>query len=192
MGALIRLVLSILPTLLIISIVCNFILAGLLVLTYKNLTKEVLIASVTFVKDGNTNNEYIATLLDYEGDKIGEYKIYGDQWRIDATFIKMEYMANVIGIDSKYTLDRFEGRYKDINQQNKELKKSYQLEDKNLVENFSWFFDVTYGSSTYTDIKLDTNYTILKSQTGLLVREYVVEKMEEKGYMDKVKALISF
>lgn len=193
MGSLIRLLLTFLPIILIASLVFNVLLAGLLTLTYKNLTKEVPIASVSFTKDvDDETSVYKALLIDYKGNKIGDYKIYGDQWRIDATFIKMAYLANVLGIDSKYTLDRFEGRYKDINQQNKELKISYQLENKNLVEYFSWFFDVKYGSSTYTDIKLNTNYIILKSQTGLLVRESKIEKVKEVEYFEKVKTLLKF
>jgi len=112
---------------------------------------------------------------------------------MDAGFIKMEYWANVFGVDSKYTLDRLEGRYKNIDDQNNKKHKSYQLEDHKLIDIMSIFIDTTYGSSVYTDIKLNTRYSILKTPTGLMVREELIEPTKkEKSLLDKTKSLFGF
>jgi len=101
----------------------------------------------------------------------------------------MEYWANIFGLDSKYALNRFEGRYKDIDQENNSVHKAYQLESQGIIDTFSFFVDATYGSSVYQDIKLNTEYTVLKSQTGLMVREKHIEQPEESFY-DKATSWI--
>lgn len=165
-----------------ISVILNALLAVMLVLTYSSLTKERIIATIQFENVPNQEDVYIAHLFDDSGSKIDDYKIFGDQWRMDAGFIKMEYWANIFGIDSKYTLNRFEGRYENIEDENNNKHVAYQLESHEIIDTLSFFVDTTYGSSTYQDIKLNTKYTVLKSQTGLMVREVEIVKKEEKSY----------
>jgi hypothetical protein len=173
----------------IISLVLNVFLAGLLVLTYSSLTQEKTLATIRFNQVENKEYVYIAHIYDDTGSLIDICEIYGDQWRMDAVFIKMEYWANIFGLDSKYALNRFEGRYKDIDQENNSVHKAYQLESQGIIDTFSFFVDATYGSSVYQDIKLNTEYTVLKSQTGLMVREKHIEQPEESFY-DKATSWI--
>ena len=177
----------------VIMFIINAVLALLLALTYSGLTKENLVATITFDSAPHQNNVYIAHILDNDSKKIGDYIIYSDQWRIDASFIKMEYWANILGIESKYVLNRFEGRYSDIIKENTNLHKAYQLEDHSFIDNFSFFFDTTYGSSVYKEIKLKTLFTVLHSPTGLLVREKVIEEpKQEKSFIDKTKLFFGY
>lgn len=170
-----------------IHFIITVILAVLLSSTYSALTEEELIASITFENENNQTKTYKATLYDADNSKIDNYIIYGDQWRMDAGFIKMEYWANVLSVDSRYTLNRFEGRYKDIADQNTEKHKAYQIEDHQLIEYFSFFFDTTYGSSAYQDIALGTKYKVLKTQTGLMVREEPIVEKESESLLDQTK-----
>jgi hypothetical protein len=176
----------------VIHFIITTILAILLAMTYNSLTKEELIATIVFDKENNQSQKYNAHLNNPNGSKIGDYIIYGDQWRIDAGFIKMEYWGNILGVDSKYTLNRFEGRYKNIDEENNKKHKAYQLEKHSLIDNFDFFFDTEYGSSVYKDIKLKTKYKVLKTQTGLMVREELREKKKEKNFLEKTKSLFSF
>lgn len=174
----------------IISFILNAVLAALLAMTYTSLTQEQLIATLKFDKESQSKSQiFIAHLYDSQGETIGDYKLFGDQWQMDAGFIKMEYWANVFGVDSKYTLDRLEGRYKNIDDQNSKKHQSYQLEDHSLIDTMSFFVDTTYGSSVYTDIKLNTKYSVYKTQTGLMVRETIIEPLKkEKSLLDKTKS----
>lgn len=174
------------------TLILNVVLAGLLVLTYTSLTQEELVVNITFTKETQQPKVYKAQLYSANGSKINDYIIYGDQWRIDAGFIKMKYMANVLGIDSKYTLNRFEGRYKSINDQNTKKHQAYQIESHGLIDSLDFFFDTTYGSSVYENIKLDTKYSVYKTQTGLMVRKKYLKEVKEKSMMDKTKELFSF
>ncbi len=172
------------------SFLLNGILAGLLALTYSSLTKEQLIATITF--DKNEKEIYTAHLYDDKGSKVKDYEIYGDQWRIDAGFIKMKYWANVFGIDSKYVLDRIEGRYSNTESQNNNEHKAYQIESSSLIDTMSFFVDTTYGSSVYKDIKLNTKYIVLRTPTGLMVRETKLNTPIETSFFEKSKAFIGF
>ena len=172
----------------VISFIFNAILAGLLALTYSSLSDEQVIATIKFDQVESNEYAYIAHLYDDKGSKINDYEVFGDQWRMDAGFIKMENWANVFGIDSKYALNRFEGRYKDIEQENNNKHKAYQLESHRVIGTFSFFVDTTYGSSVYKDIELNTEYTVLKSQTGLMVREKYIGPKIEKSLFEKAKS----
>jgi len=170
------------------SMVLNFILAGLLALTYNNLTEEEPIVFIEFSKKEEANYS-VATLKDSDGQEIGKYEIWGDQWRLDVQFYKMHYFANIIGIGSKYALDRFEDRYSNIDDSNTKKAKHYQLESHTLVDKFAWFFDTTYGSSTYTDVKSNVLFTVYKTPTGIMVREkaIVTNQEDETGFLNKAR-----
>ncbi len=176
----------------IISLILNAVLALLLTVTYSTLTKESIVATIQFDKIPDQPKVYIAHLYSENGSKIGDYTIYGDQWRMDAGFIKMEYWANIFGIDSKYTLNRFEGRYKNIQDENSQKHKAYLLESHNIIDTFSFLVDTQYGSSVYQDIKLNTKYTVLKSQTALMVREKKLTTVKDKSFFDKAKEAIGY
>lgn len=169
----------------IISMVLNVLLAGMLALTYKTLTQETPIVTITFEK--SKNDGYIASLKDYEGNRIGDYEIDADQWQLDVGFYKMAYFANILGVESKYTLDRFEGRYQNIDDANKRKTNIYQIEDNRLVKYFSFFFDAKYGSSTYKDIKQNTLYTIYTTPSGIMVREKDIQVKIKQSMLERVK-----
>ena len=170
--------------------IISLILAFLLMLTYTSLTEENVVAIIQF--DATDKPDvYMAHLFDPQLDKIGDYKLYGEQWRIDAAFTKIAYWANLLGFDSKYALDRFGGRYKKIEDENSTDKKhiSYQIEDHNLIDVFSFLVDTNYGSSTYKDIKLHTKFIVLHSPTGLMVREEANKK--ESSFWQKASSFIN-
>jgi len=174
-----------------LSFIINIILTVLLGLTYTSLTKEGSVASLYFEAVPNQSREYIAYLYDANDKKIGNYTIHGDQWRIDASFVKIKYWATLLGDESKYTLDRIEGRFKDIDEQNNLKGKSYKIESSSIRDSFSPFLDITYGSSVYKEIVLKTKYKVLKSPTGLLVREEIMNEETKKGLMYSVKGWFS-
>ncbi len=181
-------------TLVVVLIGINVALAIGLGLTYHNLTKEKPILTLKFDKT-NKDNVYIAHLFivdnqDSNHSKIQkfDYKIYGNQWRVDAIFVKMKYFANIFGVESKYALDRIEGRYKNIKDENSKKHFAYKIESHKLVDWMFPFVDTTYGSSVYKDITPGVEYTVFKTPTGLMVREE--GKKEDKSLIDKSKEYI--
>ena len=171
-----------------ILIISNIILAGLLALTYTSLTKEEVVAVLVFDNMPEQKSVYTAHLYDNKHDKINDFIIYGDQWRMDAAFIKVEYWANILGVDSKYILNRIEGRYHRIEDENMKKHQSYEIESHNIIDLFPFFVDTQYGSSVYQKIHTDTEYTVLKSPTGLMVREKSLN--QEKNLWEKTKSFL--
>ncbi|MBV1914996.1 MAG: hypothetical protein KUG72_06390 [Pseudomonadales bacterium] len=150
---------------------------------YSRLTDESLIAEIIF--DKQSDQTYLAHLTTVEYCQTVEYfPIYGDQWRIDALFIKWKSLANLIGLDSRYRLDRLEGRYKNIIQQNRGPHHAHSLAIENALDIASLseylgdsnsLLDTQYGSSAYKAIEEDQIYQIYRSQSGLFVRAIPVE-----------------
>ncbi|WP_341364585.1 hypothetical protein P8T57_03405 [Thalassospira sp. SN3W] len=147
---------------------------GMTILTYVRLTAEEPIAKMYF--EPLEDDVFEAHLAAGEGGDVGIFEIYGDQWRIDAEFIKLKPWANVMGMDARYKLVRFEGRYRDIEDENTKPKMAYDLVQDdaldlmNYLAEWNFLVDAEYGSSTFTDIKQDTLYSVYRTQSGIIVR----------------------
>lgn len=147
------------------------------VYTYERLTAEALIAELRFDPAGE--RQYVATLR--TGDRCEErtFPLFGEQWRVDAEFLKWKYWALLLGLDSQYRLDRLEGRYRTAAEQNSRPNVSYDLADRTAVDlvsvagalgRFNFLLDATYGSSTYQDIDVDSIHYVYRTTTGIITR----------------------
>jgi len=163
--------------------ILGILLVGLAMHGYHNLTKEKKVAVISFDKVPNESHVYMAHVFAADNDKVGDYKIYGNQWRMDAHFIKMKSLANLFGFDSRYTLDRIEGRYRNIKDENSKKHVAYKLEGHILVNIFPWLTDVEYGASTYKDISTFAKFRVYATQSGLIVRT----KLRKKNLIKKIK-----
>jgi hypothetical protein len=159
-----------------------FILLGVLlfsasIYTFAVLTDETLIAEIRFEQRGP--QEYQAYVR--SGDFCAErsFELLGDQWRIDAEFVKWRYWALLFGLDSQYRLDRFEGRYVDVAAQNTERTLAHPLTEDTAIDvvsiaeslgRLNFLLDATYGSSTYQDVDPTRLYLVYKSPTGIFTR----------------------
>jgi hypothetical protein len=147
---------------------------GMNVLTYVRLTAEKPIAKMYFEQVGA--DAFTAHIGGAAGDVSGTYEIFGDQWRIDAEFIKLKPWANIMGMDARYKLVRFEGRYRDIADENTKPRLAYDLghgdvlDLVNYLAEWNFLIDAEYGSSTYTDIAEGVLYTVYRTQSGIIVR----------------------
>lgn len=147
---------------------------GLIILTYARLSYEKPIAAMYF--EPVSEDVFTAHLESDDPGVSGTYEIYGDQWRIDAEFIKLKPWANVMGMDAWYQLVRFEGRYGDIEAENTRPHLAYDLgagdvlDLANYLAEWNFFVDAEYGSSTFTDIDPDMVYTVYRTQSGIIVR----------------------
>jgi hypothetical protein len=145
--------------------------------TFNTLTDETLIAEIRFERTGE--REYDAYLK--TGDLCHErvYPILGDQWRIDAQFLKWRYWALLLGLDSQYRLERFEGRYRSVDDQNRRPASAHALGDPTAVDivgvadslgSLNFLIDATYGSSTYQNIDTTRIHYVYKTPTGIFTR----------------------
>jgi hypothetical protein len=147
------------------------------VYTYARLTAETLIAELRF--DATGERQYVAYLR--TGDRCEErmFPLLGDQWRVDAEFLKWKYWALLLGLDSQYRLDRLEGRYRSAADQNSQPNVAHDLAERTAVDlvalaaslgSWNFLLDATYGSSTYQDIDVGNVYYVYRTTTGIITR----------------------
>jgi hypothetical protein len=145
--------------------------------SYFALTEETLIAEIEF--DRTDEQSYLAYLR--AGDFCSErvFAVLGDQWRIDAQFLKWHYWASLLGLESRYRLERLEGRYRSIDEQNSKPTLSHALAAPSAIDvaglsehlgRLNFLVDASYGSSTYHDIDTSRLYLVYKSPTGIFTR----------------------
>lgn len=145
--------------------------------SYNSLTAETLIAELSFDPAGQ--QQYLARLRtgDFCSDEI--YAVFGDQWRVDAQFLKWHYWASLFGLESQYRLERLEGRYRDAADQNSRPTLAHGLARPSAIDigglggrlgAFNFLADASYGSSTYHDIDTTLTYLVYKSPTGIFTR----------------------
>ncbi|HHO54833.1 MAG TPA: hypothetical protein ENK21_00430 [Trueperaceae bacterium] len=154
-----------------------FAIMGLSISAYKSLTNEQLAATIHLEKLSEQN--FIASYDNGNGINK-QFQILGDQFYIDAKIIKWRYLANVLGFKTIYQLDRLGGRYIDIAQERSKPRSLYSLEENLSFDLFDLqkrfpilqkLVDAEYGSASYLEAKDDTDYKVLVSTTGLLIRE---------------------
>lgn len=157
-------------------IIAFFVLAN--VYTYKRFTNEKPIAQLSFTPiQAQAFNASIRLGDECEGK---EYRLYGDEWRIDAQFLKWKSWATLFGVDAMYRIDRLSGRYLNIEDENAKLHIAHDLQPPStlnlnkLAERYDNNFppvDTVYGSSAYEKMKPDILFTVYRTQTGILIRE---------------------
>jgi len=145
--------------------------------TYHALTAETLIAELTF--DQMNGRQWVAHLRTGDRCNQRDLPLFGDQWRVDAEFLKWKSWAALLGLDAQYRLDRLEGRYRTAEEQNSEPNIAHDLGGKTAVDlvdvagalgEWNFLVDATYGSSVYHDIDTMSLYSVYRTQTGIITR----------------------
>ena len=152
--------------------------------SYSNLTDETLIAELSF--EQLDENRYLVNLSTGDFCDVRAFEIEGDQWRLDARFLKWKYWASALGVDSQYKLDRIEGRYSDVAEENTATGLSYDLSGDTAVDvvdlsaalgKMNFMADASYGSSTFQAIDTGSIHDVYKTPTGIITR-----KREDPGF----------
>jgi hypothetical protein len=145
--------------------------------TYYRLSDESPIAELQFARldDGR----YEATIAYGDFCSPERYTLDGDQWRLDARFLKWRPWANLLGFDSLYRIERLGGRYRSIETENTARHQVHALHPPDgidlvaLLARYGGRFspvDTLYGSSVYEDMDPRYVYRVFRSQSGLLAR----------------------
>ena len=148
------------------------------VYTFNRLTDEALIARLRFSQDAE--KEYQVELRSGDFCLPDFYTIYGDEWRVDARFLKWKPWANLLGMDAMYRLERLGGRYHDVQTENTGKHLVHDISRQPVIDLLkysgrSWAgwmpVDTLFGSSVYEKIDPAVEYLVYRSQSGLLVRK---------------------
>ena len=127
--------------------------------TFHRLTDESPIAELQFRKTGL--QEYEATIIYGDFCHPEKYMLYGDQWRMDAQFLKWRSYLDVPDENTRRHLSH-------------ELYPEEQLDLLSILDRYNGRIspvDTLYGSSVYDAMQEDTLYRVYRTQSGLLARK---------------------
>ena len=149
---------------------------GLSIHTYSRLTYEHDVAELTFTKLATQHYQVAVALVDR--DQILSYSLEGDEWQIDARVLKFHGIANLLGLDARYRLDRLSGRYHDLEQERTRARSVYSLADWQAgidvwslarSQALPWV-DAHYGNATYLPMQDRARFGVALTQSGLVAR----------------------
>lgn len=159
---------------------------GLNLQTYKRLTYERVVATISFDAAPNEENTYSVTLLlpDDEVRKIDEIK--GDEFSLGAQVITFKPLAQMLGYDSVYRLDFLEGRYArryNTNGVSEATSTGIQLYENPGLDVYSLakeqgsrfgigtsHKDAAFGSAVYAPMADGLEYEVSMTQSALVLR----------------------
>jgi hypothetical protein len=144
--------------------------------TYHRLTAEVLVASVKIKQTAPNTYEL---LLSEIGREPLNFEVIGDEWQLDARFLRWKSWATILGQEPMFRLERLSGRYSDIEQAKVAQRSLYGLNPHPGVDVWKlgrqyseWlpFIDAYFGSSVYMPLTADAEYRVTATDSGLMVR----------------------
>jgi hypothetical protein len=144
--------------------------------TYQRLTHENTVATLRFEKLGA--QRFRVYLV--RPDQVAEiYNLLGDEWQLDGRVLKWHGLANLLGLDSDFQLDRLAGRYHDPVQDIHARRSVYTLYKGSGLDIWAvarqhpgWlpWVDAVYGSATYMPMTHAARYEVSMTQSGLVAR----------------------
>jgi hypothetical protein len=175
-----------------LSLLGILVIGSMLVLTpfyvYEAFNQELPVARVEFQRLGP--DSYLATLSRGDFCTLEIYPLQGDQFQLDAGFVKWKGPSVLMGFRPRYRLDRLTGRYQDVQKQNNNAPIAHDLAPDMLFDFFDengrdstdgWLVDTTYGSSVYYAIDPTLRYTVYATEDGLILRSVSVSTYSETG-----------
>ncbi|HEY6239551.1 MAG TPA: hypothetical protein VIW78_01800, partial [Burkholderiales bacterium] len=120
--------------------------------------------------------------LTFPDGRRASYSLAGDEIYVDARILKWYALANLLGLNTAYELDRVGGRYRDIERERTAPRTLYTLAQGKPVDLFDLrrryaflapFFDAEYGSASFVPVSDPAELELRVSTTGLLIRPAV-------------------
>ncbi|MFI5314598.1 MAG: hypothetical protein ACHQ6T_02775 [Myxococcota bacterium] len=157
--------------------------------TYARLTYEQPVAEISFHERGP--QRYLATVTRSDDHQVQTFELAGDEWQVDARVLKWHGLANLLGLDTRYRLERVSGRYRDIEQERSAPRSVFALGERPAIDLWSFaqthphwipFVDGFYGSATYLPMAEGARYQVSLSQSGLLARPIDEARAQPAGW----------
>ena len=145
-------------------------------LTYQRLTFEQPVATLSFSRMAP---EQYQVLLRTPDGRARLFTLAGDEWQLDARVLKWHGLANLVGLDAQYRLERISGRLRDVERARAAPASLYGLAESQGLDLWSvsqehprWlpWVDAVYGSATYMPMAHEARFEVSMTQSGLIAR----------------------
>lgn len=155
-----------------------FALVALDIRTYRALTQDKPLATISFEKTGE--RRYLASLIFPGKGLVQRYELQGDQWQLDARIIRWTGLLKGLGGKPGYRLDRISGRYQSVEDERNQPRTVYSLGDseygldlwalaRQTQGRLPWL-DAQYGSATFVPMADGALYEVALSPNGLVAK----------------------
>ena len=154
-----------------------FLAVSLNIHTYQRLTYEQPVAELEFRQQAPRHFEAILTVSGGAGVK--HYQLLGDEWQLDARTLRWSPPLQLLGLNSRYRLERLSGRYLDEAMERTQPRTVYTLATNAGLDIWSlardyqaWlpWIDAYYGSATYLPMRDGARFTVSITPYGLIAR----------------------
>jgi hypothetical protein len=144
--------------------------------TYQRLSVEQPAGELQLMRTGDRQFNAVLT---YPTGQRADFALRGDEWQVDARVLKWHALANLVGFDTAYRLERIGGRYTRIEDERAAARTVYALNPPQRIDPWelvhhyrSWvpWMDALYGSATFLPMADGALYEIKVSQSGLVAR----------------------
>lgn len=145
--------------------------------TYHRLNYEAPVATLEFMQVGPQHFQALLRVPDGSDRAFG---VYGDEWQLDARVLKWKGAGALLGLDPRYRLERFTGRYSSVNNEQRARRSIYGLNEgetgldvwKLSQEHERWlpFVDTIYGSAAFMPMRDGAKYEVVMTEDGLVAR----------------------
>lgn len=145
--------------------------------TYQRLNYERPVARLEFQQIGA--RQFQARVITAGGEEK-TFDVYGDEWQLDARVLKWKGAGALLGLDPRYRLERFSGRYTSTRDEQRAKRSVYGLHEGDegidvwtLSQEYDrWlpFVDSIYGSAAYMPMRNNAQYSVVITEDGLVAR----------------------
>jgi hypothetical protein len=152
--------------------------AAINMFSYHRLSGESAVATLSFRQ---LEPQRFAATLEVRGETGQVFELFGDEWQLDARFLKWKPYATLLGHEPLYRLDRLSGRFRRVADQRVHRPSAYDLGSDAGVDVWSlaqdyghWlpWVDAYYGTATFLPMVDGGRYTVTASHSGLLARPH--------------------
>jgi hypothetical protein len=146
--------------------------------SYHRLDQEQHAADIQFVRKGD---RLFTAKITYPSADVSPqtFELRGDEWQVDARVIKWRGLANLLGFDTLYRLERVGGRYTTIEDERNRPRTVYALNPPDRFDTWDlarrakeWlpWVDALYGSAVFLPMADGALFEVRVSHSGLVAR----------------------
>lgn len=145
--------------------------------TWHRLTAEQTVAELAVAHIDS--DRYRVTLSRFDAAEPASYQLRGDDWRLEARVLRWRSAAELLGLDTRYRLERLAGRYRDTERARREPASVHDLAASPLrrldtvgagILRHLPLADARYGSATYLPLSDGARYQVSIGRDGLIAR----------------------
>ena len=145
--------------------------------TYQRLSHERPVARLHFTQ---LETQRFRVRIEPASGPSRRFELAGDQWQLDARVLKWRPLANLLGFDALYRLERLSGRYARAAAEAEAPRTVHALADRGpgldvaalarRLPRWAGLADAAYGSATYLPMADGATYAVTLTQSGLVAR----------------------